>query len=89
MVIIQIVRLLTKERKGDEKTSQEDNIKANISKFSVSHASLVLLMNLSTKGLVFTHLLLTEILVSRNQVVPNSPESMVVIETSPRSPQKA
>jgi hypothetical protein len=89
MVIIQIIVLLTKGGKGDKETSQEDNNKANISKFNVSHARLVLLMNMSTKGLLFTHLLLTEFLVSRNQTVPNSPESVVVIETRPRSPPKS
>ena len=88
MVIIQIIVLLTKDGNGDEKTSQEDDNKPNKSKFNVSHAILLLLMNMSTKVLVFTHLLLTEFLVSRNQTVPNSPESLVVIETSPRSPPK-
>jgi hypothetical protein len=88
MVIIRIIVLRTKEGKEDEKTSQQDDNKPNKSKFNVIHASLVLLMNMSTKVLVFTHLLLTEFLVSRNQTVPNSPESLVVIETSPRSTKK-
>jgi hypothetical protein len=89
MVIIQIIVLLTKEGKEDQETSHQDDNKPNKSKFNVSHASLVLLMNMSTKVLVFTHLLLTEFLVSRNQTLANSPESLVVIETSPRSPPKS